>query len=58
MEDLLDFDDAALVSLWAFKQVDAPQRCNATSVSCLRNDHSVQSAVKASASEELHPVSL
>lgn len=46
MEDLLDFDDAAA---YPFGLSNNPV-CAATSVSCLENNHSVQSTVKASTS--------
>jgi len=46
MEDLLDFDDAAAYPFGLSNN----SACAATSVSCLENNHSVQSTVKASAS--------
>lgn len=51
MEDLLDFDDAAAYPFGLSNN----SACAATSVSCLENNHSVQSTVKASASRSFTP---
>ena len=51
MEDLLDFDDAAAYPFGLSNN----SACAATSVSCLENNHSVQSTVKASASRNFPP---
>lgn len=49
MEDLLDFDDAAVYPFGLSNN----SVCAATSINCLENNHSVQSIVKASACRSL-----
>ncbi len=52
MEGVLDFDDAAA---YPFGLSNNTERERTTSLSCLENNHSVQSAVKASASWNINP---